>query len=91
MDVPAQAVALPNHVFVKLNVRPPVLVETTYPNWTLLDPSDRRIDQIQYLRDISDVALLGRFFYNQGITHAQQAEFRTRRRSRKAQLPIRSR
>lgn len=75
MEVPAQAVALPNHVFVKLRVPTTVLVETTYPNWTLLDPNDRRIDQIHYLRDISDVALLGRFFYNQGITHAKQADF----------------
>ncbi len=74
MGVQARAVALPNHVFVKL-LGSPVLIETTYPRWTQLDPDDPRIDQIRYLREISDVALLGRFFYNQGITWAKQSEF----------------
>lgn len=75
MGLPAQAVALPNHVFVKLKLQPTILVETTYPRWSVLDPTDRRIDQIQRLREISDVALLGRFFYNQAITWAKRSEF----------------
>ena len=75
MGIPAQAVALPNHVFVKLKLQPTVLIETTYPQWSVLSPNDPRINHIEHLREISDVALLGRFFYNHGITWAKQSQF----------------
>ena len=71
----ANGVAVPNHVLVKLNLDREVLVETTHDSFHLLDLHDQRIPRIRESRDIGDVALLGRFFYNRAIQHAQQGDY----------------
>ena len=71
----ARAVAVPNHVLVRLPLPAGPLVETTHPSFTLLNPHDRRIPQIHLSQELSDVALLGRLYYNQAIRLAHQNQY----------------
>ena len=71
----ANAVAVPNHVLVKLKLDREVLVETTHDSFHRLGLHDQRIPRIHESREIGDVALLGRFFYNRAIQHVQQGDY----------------
>ena len=82
-DIPARAVTRPTHVYCRLDLDAPYDVQTTCPDWfeRLGRPAGGRVAPtvdvgLGPARELDDVPLIARIYYNRGTTLLSQNEYR---------------